>query len=366
MLLGRDLASNNNPDNLMKLHVQVAVAALCSLFGTSANAQFSAFGSNISIPQTGTGGEGASWPQVLPLPFGQSTATVPVPVTSIDSIQFYGLHHERIGDLQFVLVDPNGIGHNLLVRPGVGDGGSPIGNTGEFLVGGYTFVESGGATLPGDAGETDLSAGVYNQSFTTGVGIWPSGLHGILNTPLSQITGPAGNWTLKVYDWKEEEWGASAGWILNGNGVVGNNGSAYCFGDGTGAVCPCSAYGAAGEGCMTTSGTGARLEGTGDANQAFDTFQLTVTGGPPNKFGIFFQGTQSLGAPAGDGIICLSSDLRHAVTLLNGNGSVSGGAFGSHAPMGGTTSYQFWFRDPDNTCGAGGFNFTNGWKVEWN
>ena len=263
-------------------------------------------------------------------------------------------------------MDPNGVGHNLFVRPGVGDGNSLIGNTGEFLVGGYTFVESGGMTLPGDAGKTDISAGVYNQSFTTGVGTWPSGLHGILNTPLSQITGPAGEWQMIAYDWVEFAWGSTVGWVLNSNDFVGNSGSAYCFGDGTWATCPCSAFGAPGEGRMTTSGSGALLEGSGDANVVFDTLQLTVTGGPANKFGIFFQGTQQLNTPAGEGILCLSSDLRHAVMPFDGNGSVSMNGLAALAPMGGTSYYQYWFRDPANTCGAGGFNFTNGWRVDWN
>ena len=73
-----------------------------------------------------------------------------------------------------------------------------------------------------------------------------------------------------------------------------NSGSAYCFGDGTGTACPCAAFGGTGEGCLTTSGTGATLVGSGNADVANDSWQLDVSGAPANKPGIFFQGTNRL------------------------------------------------------------------------
>lgn len=73
-----------------------------------------------------------------------------------------------------------------------------------------------------------------------------------------------------------------------GCGTTGNTGTAYCFGDGTGANCPCSGLGGAGEGCINTGGTGATLLATGSASLAGDTFALGITGIPGNKPGLSY------------------------------------------------------------------------------
>jgi hypothetical protein len=147
-------------------------------------------------------------------------------------------------------------------------------------------------------------------------------------------------------------------------------GSAYCFGDGTGALCPCAAFGGAGEGCLTTSGKGAALSGAGNASVGADSFVLSVSGGPANKPGIFFQGNNQLGGgngnPAGDGLLCTSGGtIRYSVNPLDAGGATSQGGFGVNAAPGVTRNYQYWFRDTGNACG-GGFNFTNGWSQPWN
>ena len=143
-------------------------------------------------------------------------------------------------------------------------------------------------------------------------------------------------------------------------------GTAYCFGDGTGATCPCAGFGAPGEGCLTTSGSGALLVGSGNATVGADTFVRSVTGGPANKPGIFFQGNNQIGNPVGDGILCATgSTVRYGVSPLDANGSTSGTGFGANTGAGLTRNYQYWFRDTGNACG-GGFNFTNGWSQLWN
>ena len=128
----------------------------------------------------------------------------------------------------------------------------------------------------------------------------------------------------------------------------------------------CGAFGATGEGCLNTSGTGATLTASGDANTAADSFSLAVAGAPANKPGIFFQGTNQLNNPVGDGILCSNSSLRYDVNFTDANGETSQTGFGANATAGGSLNYQYWFRDPANACGAGGFNFTNGWAVTWN
>ena len=142
-------------------------------------------------------------------------------------------------------------------------------------------------------------------------------------------------------------------------------GSAYCFGDGSGAACPCGANGNPGEGCMTTSGTGARLTGTGEANLGSGTFTLTVSGAPANKPGLFFQGTNQLANPVGDGILCSNMSVRrYTVNMTDGAGTAVQEGLGANAAPGTSLNYQYWFRDPGNTCG-GLFNFSNAWTVTW-
>ena len=143
-----------------------------------------------------------------------------------------------------------------------------------------------------------------------------------------------------------------------------NTGSAYCFGDGSGAACPCGAYGDVLEGCMTTSGTGARLTGTGNAYLGSGTFTLTVSGAPANKPGLFFQGTNQLANPVGDGILCSNASMRYGVLMTDGAGTAVQGGLGANAAPGASLNYQYWFRVPGNTCG-GLFNFSNAWTVTW-
>lgn len=353
---------------------QVAVlGGLLVALSTTASAQISVTGPGALIPANGSGGGGV-WPDptivlpvitVLPSSPGTSAVNVPLPITTVHSIEITGLNHTYIGDLQLVLTDPNGVGHNIFVRPGVDFGGSSTGNGGDFLMGDYVFIESGGLALPTDNISLDQSPGTYSQSFTTGTTVWFSGDAGVFNTPLGSLGGPAGTWSLDVYDWASGDVGSFTSWTLNANGATGqNSGSAYCFGDSSGASCPCSAFGASGAGCATTSGSGATLSGSGSAYVLADSLTLSVSGAPANKPGIFFQGPNQLSVPAGDGILCSNSNLRYAVNSTDAGGNVSQTGFGANATAGQTLNYQYWFRDPANPCGAG-FNFSGGWVVTW-
>jgi hypothetical protein len=337
-----------------------ATAALA--LATTATAQFSVSGAGSNIPASGTGGNG-TYPIVLPPTPAISTVAVPVAVTSIDSIEITDITHTWVGDTMGTLADPNGVEHLLWLRPGATSGTS-FGSSGDFT-GTITIVESGSTPLPPSG---NIAPGTYNQAFDSGAGLaWNSGDSGIVNTPMSAITGPAGTWTLRVYDWASGDSGSFSGITINGNGGGGaNTGAAYCFGDGTGAICPCGAFGGTGEGCLTTSGTGATLAGSGDANVAADSFTLSVSGAPANKPGLFFQGPVQLSNPVGDGILCSNSNLRYGVNSTDANGNATQTGFGANASAGQALNYQYWFRDPANACGNGGFNFTNGWAVTWN
>ncbi len=139
----------------------------------------------------------------------------------------------------------------------------------------------------------------------------------------------------------------------------------FCLGDGSTVDCPCLANGGPGEGCLTSSGQGGRLTGSGIADTGADTFVLEVAGGPAGRPGLLFQGTATAAPlPFGDGLRCVKPTLRHPVKVLSGAGTCSYSGLGADASSGETLSYQYWFRDPAGFCG-GGFNVTGGWMVTW-
>lgn len=167
----------------------------------------------------------------------------------------------------------------------------------------------------------------------------------------------------------DDDSGAAAGSVYLVE-TIGQSGQAYCFGDGTGATCPCMAFGALGTGCANTGGGGALLQGSGQTSFSNDTFQLQITGVPGAKPGLLVQANNQVAIPVGDGILCASGGsvrsqvqvtVAGATTFTNFNGS----AFGAVANAGMPTNHQFWYRDPANTCSGLGFNFSNAWTTNW-
>lgn len=163
-----------------------------------------------SLPAAGTGGGGA-FPLTLP-PFSASfvlhVASIPSGATVVSAVNLHNLHHAWSGDLQFVLTDPSGVTHNLITM---------MGNSCQ-LNGNYSVVSSctGGLAAPDcSIGGPGASPGAYQQYF----GSWPSGTHGIHNTPLDSIPAMPGDWILTAYDWLSGISGS-----LSGFGV--------CFGTG--------------------------------------------------------------------------------------------------------------------------------------
>ena len=353
----------------MRVSKALSLLTFALALSASAQAQFSVTSTGgDAIPSAGFDGDGV-WPTGLPTQPGVATVEVAEAVNGIDRVEINGFEHTWAGDVQATLASPTGEEFNLFLRPGYQNpAGSNFGSPGDFLTGTYTIVESGGASLPTSTDGVNISPGTYNQSFSTGGATWTSGDAGVLNVPLGQIAGPAGTWSLKLYDWGFGDSGSFASFTLvgNGGGPSENSGSAYCAGDGSGTPCPCSADGGAGEGCLTTSGTGATLAGSGNAAVSGDTLVLSVSGGPANKPGIFFQGNNQLaGNQAGDGLLCTAgATIRYDVNFLDATGSASQTGFGVNAAPGTTRNYQYWFRDTGNSCG-GGFNFTNAWTVTW-
>jgi glucose/arabinose dehydrogenase len=157
----------------------------------------------------------------------------------------------------------------------------------------------------------------------------------------------------------------------------------FCFGDGTGAPCPCGNTGAAGRGCANSAvPAGARLAATGSAFLSQDTLVLSATDERPTSFSLFFQGdAETAPASFGDGIACLGGHLVR-LYLHDAVGGAVNGPQGSDLPVsarsavlgdpiapGGTRVYHVVYRDPDPAfCPAPSgstVNATNGVRVLW-
>ncbi len=152
--------------------------------------------------------------------------------------------------------------------------------------------------------------------------------------------------------------------------VVVNSGSAYCFGDGSGAGCPCGNVGGPGEGCSNSGGVGATLTGSGDGSFSNDTFQMDVAGVPGAKPGLIIRGNNQIANLAGDGLLCTGGGSMRSQVQITVAGATSftnfqGAGFGSVANVGTPTNFQFWYRDPMGGPCGGGFNFSNGWTITY-
>ena len=166
----------------------------------------------------------------------------------------------------------------------------------------------------------------------------------------------------------------------NGNGVPdsceGTVGDAVCFGDGTGAACPCGNFGAGGHGCANSEqGVGAELAAYGTTNPdevALDaTFLRTAT------LTVFFKSGVGLAVPApyGDGLRCIGGSMKRfgAQVGVNGTATFPGSsgttlsAAGGNVPGSGQVAYyQALYRDGAAAyCPPGLVNATNAVRIVW-
>ena len=151
-------------------------------------------------------------------------------------------------------------------------------------------------------------------------------------------------------------------------------GEPFCSGDGTAAGCFCGASSLAGSGCPNSvSAAGASLLGSGTPSMSQGTFQLSVSGLPPGRPSLMLRATGQLngglGTPVGDGLLCVTGASNRSQVQFSEPGGVTtftdfnGGSLGLSA--GSALNYQLWYRDPANACSGAGFNFSNGWEVNW-
>jgi len=182
-----------------------------------------------------------------------------------------------------------------------------------------------------------------------------------------------------AFNWDQGDFMTSGGVldVTSGNVTItfgaspcDSSGTPFCFGDGTGAACPCAANGAPGEGCRNSSGSGARLVGGGDPCHAIDSLYLEVTGVPDGKPGILLRGDAQVANPMADGIRCAGGTiLRSQVQMTTGGATLfsdfAGQPFGAVSSTGVLVNFQFIYRDPANNCSGQGFNYSNGWAVTY-
>ncbi len=170
------------------------------------------------------------------------------------------------------------------------------------------------------------------------------------------------------------ELASGAEFDLNLNGVPdsceGANGTAFCFGDGTGAACPCSNVGQPGQGCANSTGVGSRLENLGGVSFSLNDTLLACTGLPNDKAAIVYMATDKkfggLGAPFGAGLRCLSGQTKRFGVQNTGpagalqRGDLVGASNGLIA-SGSTWNFQVWHRDASNCSSQ--FNLSNGFWI---
>jgi len=135
-------------------------------------------------------------------------------------------------------------------------------------------------------------------------------------------------------------------------------GTAYCFGDGSGAACPCGNSSAAPRGCANSTGLGADLVASGSTSLAAADLAFTSTSLPATTTGLLFTGTTQVSAGSGvpfvDGLRCAGG----TVTRMGASTAVGGVAqWGPGLPVGlavpATRHFQVWYRNITGPCGAG-------------
>lgn len=159
--------------------------------------------------------------------------------------------------------------------------------------------------------------------------------------------------------------------------VLGSQTQTYCYGDGSGTICPCGNQSGAGnrEGCLNSVSNGGKLVAQGTPALANDTVELQGEQ-MPNGPALYFQGTARVNAGAGmvfgDGLLCVGGALIRIGVKFNvlGKSVYPTGSdpllstMGALAP-GDTRDYQAWYRDSAAYCTISTFNLTNAVEITW-
>jgi hypothetical protein len=105
---------------------------------------------------------------------------------------------------------------------------------------------------------------------------------------------------------------------------------------------------------LTSGFTSPTIGYTGVASQSGPGFSVTLSQALPNKNGILFYGLTQNAAPFQGGIICTHTPVVRSPIVTTTPTSAASQAISIDASMVSVTRYyQWWFRDPMDTWGAG-------------
>jgi len=282
-----------------------------------------------------------------------------------------------------------GFTFEVLVFNGSGLGGPVSSGPGSSLTGWTSLgTASGiqGATANGVSLPIDIPDIVLVPNQVTGVALrWLSGggprYFGTGSGPYSVYSDA--NLTLTTGDARSAPFTATGSYFTPRAMVgsltytAGNGSVPYCFGDGSGAACPCgnASLPADEVGCLSSLGLGGMLRAVGNTSLSADSVALIGTQ-MPNSSALYFQGTNQLsgglGSVFGDGLRCAGGTTTRLGTKTNVGGA-SQYPVGPDLPVSqrglvlvpGTRTYQVWYRNAAAFCTVSTFNLSNGVEVTW-
>jgi hypothetical protein len=125
---------------------------------------------------------------------------------------------------------------------------------------------------------------------------------------------------------------------------------------------------------LNTNSTVCQMGLTGSVSVTANDLELVATGAMPTQPGLFFYGTEAVGTPFGEGLLCVQSGgsglhRLNPVTNANGAGLAEYVTDYNAVPMnagaglvqsGATWTFQYWYRDPFT---ASGFNLSDGLSI---
>ncbi len=165
-------------------------------------------------------------------------------------------------------------------------------------------------------------------------------------------------------------------WLFQnpGSTLFGGKGVPFCFGDGTGLLCPCGNTGLTDEGCSNSLGFGGTLHGSGSVSVTADDLSFVAENMISGKLALLFAGRNSLGGGSGllfgDGLRCTGGGVvRLGMQVVGATGTASWGpGLGAAGGWGaGDTRYfQVWYQDTTSSPCAWSFNTTHAIELTFN
>ena len=103
-------------------------------------------------------------------------------------------------------------------------------------------------------------------------------------------------------------------------------GTPMCFGDGTGANCPCGNFGTTGTGCANSTGAGGVLSATGTPSVGANALFFAASGLPSDRPALLVSNIFQGSAAFGDGALCIGSGwAKHSVVFSSSSGTINWG-----------------------------------------